>query len=163
MRSTGVRTSSAPRLYIETFREWLGGGNVVWLSVTGDSMQPFLPARSNVLVAAVAPDRVRAGAIVLYENAERMVCHRVLTTQRRGDGHTFLTKGDSPPTHVDWIAGSQLIGTVVALEQRGVVTRLDTPFRRAQAIGIAVRSLLRAVTRWGRQRLAGRPRWTAPA
>src|SRR5260221_6392862 len=62
--------------------------------VSGTSMRPTIDDGAHVIVAACAPDAVRIGDIVLYEDADHLVCHRVMRRLRGRDGGRLVTEGD---------------------------------------------------------------------
>lgn len=125
----------------QLLREWIAAGEQAWLPVIGDSMGPFLPGGSKVLVSRTAPHGIRCGNLVVYEDEGRMICHRVLRRRPQGLSHAFLTKGDGWRVTDPWVCAEQIIGKVVAINRNGSLVRLDTPLRRLQAVAAVARSL----------------------
>lgn len=144
----------------QLLREWIEAGEQAWLPVIGDSMAPFLPRGSKVLVSQTAPHWIRCGDLVVYEDEGRMICHRVLRRRPQKFSHAFLTKGDGWRMTDPWVCAEQVMGKVVAMSRNGSVARLDTPLRRLQAVAAAARSFVAAgtlmVARRARRLLAAR-------
>lgn len=126
---------------LDLLREWILSGRSVWLHVRGESMQPFLPNGSRVLVRGAAADRIGPGDLLVYDGDGRFVCHRVLRRAGRSGELSFLTKGDHGWTLAAWISRRRVIGTVIAVERDGTVLGLETGWRRIDAAVRALRSL----------------------
>jgi len=145
-------------VYTQLLREWIEAGEPAWLPVIGDSMAPFLPKGSKVLLSRMAPDRIACGDLIVYEEEGRMICHRVLRRRPHGFSPAFLTKGDGWRMTDPWICAKQIVGKVIAIDRNGSILRLDTPLRRLQAVVAAVLSFVAAgtiiVLTQGKQRLS---------
>jgi len=124
-------------------RDWLTAGNAAWVPVAGESMAPYLPDGSRVLV--VRAPAVRPGDVVVHENAGRMVCHRVVRRRSVRGRIALLTRGDAWRGRGRWIADRRVIGTVVAVDRHGRRRRVDTAAGRAEG-------LVRGATMWARGR-----------
>lgn len=129
-------------VYAQLLREWIAAGESAWVPLTGDSMGPFLPSGSKVLICRAAPGRIVPGDLVVFEDEGRMICHRVLRRRPQGLSHAFLTKGDGWRTTDPWVRTHQVIGKVIAMSRGGRVVRLETPLRRLQAVAAVARSLV---------------------
>jgi len=129
-------------VYPQLLREWIDAGEPAWLPLSGESMVPFLPSGSKVLVSHTTAGQIRLGNLLLYEAEGRIICHRVLRRRRYGASYTFLTKGDGRRMTDPWVCAEQVIGKVMAINRNGSIVRLNTPLRRLQAVAAAAISLV---------------------
>jgi len=129
-------------VYTQLLREWIDAGEPAWLPLSGESMVPFLPSGSKVLVSQTEAGQIRRGNLLLYEAEGRIICHRVLRRRRYGASYTFLTKGDGRRMTDPWVCAEQVIGKVMAINRNGSIVRLNTPLRRLQAVAAAAISLV---------------------
>ena len=63
----------------------------VWVSVTGDSMEPFLKTGDRVLVQAAEYGEFHSGDLIVFRNGPEITIHRLL----RGEDRGFLEMGDN--------------------------------------------------------------------
>jgi len=129
-------------VYTQLLREWIDAGEPAWLPLSGESMVPFLPSGSRVLVSQTAAEQISFGNLLLYEAEGTIICHRVLRRRREGRSYAFLAKGDGWRKTDPWISADQVIGKVIAIHRNGRLLRLDTPLRRLQAVTAAALSLI---------------------
>jgi signal peptidase I len=134
-------------------------GSTVRLPLSGASMEPTIPGGARIVVERCEPAALRLGDIVVYEDAARLVCHRVLWRWARGRG-ALLTKGDRLRVPPAWVAASAVIGRVVAIETPRRHRVLVTPRERIRAHAAAARSGLALL---GRPVVRGLRRLTTPA
>jgi peptidase S24-like protein len=84
-------------------------GRTTWLEATGRSMDPLIPAGSQLLVEFGAlPERI--GDIVLFRRESGAVAHRVVARGQVGDRQMLVAKGDGealadPPFSTDAVLG----------------------------------------------------------
>lgn len=93
-------------------------------TVAGGSMSPALHLGDMAIAAKVAPDAIREGDIIVFQQGEMRVIHRVVDIEERGDVRQFITKGDanSVPDAAP-VAPEQVKGKVMfALPKLGWVT-----------------------------------------
>lgn len=147
----------------QLIRDWVSAKEQVWLPLNGQSMAPFLPGGSKILVSKTAAGQIRRGDLLVFEVEGRLVCHRVLRRQATSDRYLFLTKGDGWRTIESWVAEAEMLGRVPRIERAGRMIDLNTPFRRLHAVTTATASLVvigvRMLLRWGMQRLTARRTW----
>ena len=126
----------------QLLREWINAGKPAWLPLSGESMVPFLPGGSKILVSQTTAGQIRLGNLLLFEVEGRIICHRVLRRRGQGASYTFLTKGDGRRATDPWVCAEQVIGKVTAINRNGSIVRLNTPLRRLQAVAAAALSLV---------------------
>jgi len=129
-------------VYTQLLREWIDAGEPAWLPLSGESMVPFLPSGSKVLVSQTTAGQIGLGDLLLYEAEGRIICHRVLRRRRQGASYIFLTKGDGWRRTDPWVSAGQVIGTVIGIHRNGRLIRLGTRLRRLQAVTAAALSLI---------------------
>ena len=91
---------------LESYRS---DGRTTWLEATGRSMEPLIPAGSQLLVEFGAISE-RVGDIILFRRASGAVAHRVVGRRRIGDRQLLVAKGDGealadPPFPPDDVLG----------------------------------------------------------
>lgn len=126
----------------DLLREWILSGQSAWFRLRGESMQPFLPDGSRILVTGDRGPRIRAGDLLVFDAGDHLVCHRVLGRTGHRRSPSFLTKGDAGWTPAASIPARDVIGRVSAIERNGAVKRLDTPRSRGEALARAIRLLV---------------------
>lgn len=82
--------------------------------VVGDSMAPRIRNGDAVTVKSVAPEQVRVGQVVVFQDpgqAGHIVAHRVIGIEDEGYGLLFATRGDRNPD-VDGakVSSSEVLG-----------------------------------------------------
>jgi hypothetical protein len=98
-------------------------------------MLPFVRDGDVAMVRPMAGQRIDIGDIVCYEDPPgRLFLHRVIACE----ANRVITKGDALPS-TEIIDAGQVLGTVVAIERGGRVTRLHG--RRARWRSRAIVSL----------------------
>lgn len=148
--------------YADILRRWLAEGRLVRLPLSGLSMEPTISPGVHLVLEACAPDAIRAGDVVVYEDASGLICHRVLRRRPAADAPVLLTKGDRlrvPPASV---SATSIIGRVVAIETPDGRRSLGDPRERWRACAAMGRSWLVLLARAGvaamrRATLAARP------
>ena len=127
-------------LYVDVLRDSLAEGLAVRLPVSGTSMRPTIDGAATLVVEGARPVAIRPGDIIVYEEAGRVICHRVLWHRRTPLGDELLTKGDGVALPPVWVPLSALIGRVAAIETQGVSRRLDEPGERIRALAMIGRA-----------------------
>ena len=82
------------------------------LRLQGDSMWPTISPGSLVEIEHISPHDVRLGDIVVWQQGEELIAHRVVQKVRSGSGILLVTKGDNRP------------GSDQLLSQRAVLGRI---------------------------------------
>ncbi|TMA60958.1 MAG: hypothetical protein E6J80_01350 [Deltaproteobacteria bacterium] len=117
-------------------------GNRVRFRAAGASMQPTIEDGELITVAPVAPESVKRGDILLYQNERGVVAHRVVgrvkgtvpspvagcraTGPRQVDCPLFLLRGDASVSCDAPVQLEQVIGRVVAVQRGGRNVALDS-------------------------------------
>jgi signal peptidase len=99
-------------------------------------MEPTIPLYSVIAVEPVAPEALRVGDVITFEQPEvptRKVTHRVVKVEVRNGNPTFLTKGDNNTTEDPW-----------------TVTYADTGYRVRAHVPHIGWLILQSQTRWAR-------------
>ena len=124
-------------LWYELYRR--NGG--MWLTVLSGSMAPLMEIGDGILTRRIEPHRVRFGDIIVFEEANRLVAHRVIG--KRGTDHhiLFLQKGDAN-THTTSISATRVIGKVVCIRKDDGYIRLDGFLRRCIHLLLGVNSYI---------------------
>jgi signal peptidase I len=127
----------------EVLRHWAASGEPRSISVSGNSMLPFLRDGDTVLIKPRGADVIR-GDIVVYFMGDVLLIHRVVGITRTPDGRLLHTKGDftvglDPGT----VRTADLVGKAVAV-RRGR-TNIDLQSAPLRAIGSAVAALSYAI------------------
>jgi phage repressor protein C with HTH and peptisase S24 domain len=82
--------SRAPSLRAQLAGAMLREGRTVELPATGSSMRPLIPPGGVVQVEPARATDVRPGDVVVVDDGERLVCHRLLYVA----GGRAVTRGD---------------------------------------------------------------------
>lgn len=124
----GARASDRPRLRPLRATAWFAGHSLVlscWVLIVvmgvltwaphatryktdiivGRSMEPTIPLYSVIVVEPVAPQEVRRGDVITFEQPQvpgRKVTHRVERVRVENGNHTFITRGDNNATNDPW-------------------------------------------------------------
>jgi hypothetical protein len=109
MSSRPVRPVEAPaagRLALAALLE--RAEEIIECEVTGESMQPTLPAGSTLRIRPGRSSPPQHGEVIAMAIRDRLIAHRVVRADR-GTGH-ILTRGDAdllpdPPVALEWIVG----------------------------------------------------------
>lgn len=124
-------------LWYELYRR--NGG--MWLTVLSGSMAPLMEIGDGILTRRIEPHRVRFGDIIVFEEANRLVAHRVIG--KRGTDHhiLFLQKSDAN-THAASISARKVIGKVICIKKSGGYIRLDGFLRGCLHLLLGVNSYI---------------------
>ncbi len=139
---------------------WSQAGQAHWVTVQGQSMQPFLRDGDEVWVAP-NPAGLRRGEVVVLRPAGGLLVHRLLRAEPWPHPQRLWTQGDSNRLPDPPISSDSLLGRVVATRRRGRTTIIDTTRWRATgwliAWGLIAVNKLDAGPGWlgGPSRLAG--------
>jgi hypothetical protein len=115
--------------YADMLRQWLADGRFARLRLSGISMEPTIPPGARLVLAGCEPAAIRVADLVVYEDADRLICHRVLRRRRA----QLLTKGDRLRVPAAWVAATSVIGRVVAIETDARPRRLSDLRERLRA------------------------------
>jgi len=106
----------SPELALPRIRAHIDLGSPVRLTVTGNSMQPFLYDRRNSVILAPLKRKPRVGDIVFYTRSESIpVLHRIIEIPESG---SIICCGDAQITP-ERISRDSIIAVVTDIENRG--------------------------------------------
>ena len=119
-RSLQLSAPDAARL----IRDAVRAGGELWVTGSGQSMQPTVCHADLVLVAPLRRD-VRRGDIVLVPLGSRLMLHRVALLQ----GGLVVTRGDARERNDAPIARQEIVARALAVRQGSLVTPLGLTTR----------------------------------
>lgn len=122
---------------------WRKAGKQFWLTVTGDSMWPYVRDGDMVLVSHDG-SQIQPGDIIVLWQAGRLLIHRTIFVL--GDkGHpTFFTKGDNAPHFDPPASAEEIIGRVLMLKRAEQLVSLHTTRWRTMGWLISTTTLVDA-------------------
>lgn len=103
----------------------------LWLRVSGASMLPLLRDGDRVEIRPAAPQDLRRGDLLVFQQGEHLVVHRLVA--RRGE--EWIARGDNLPDRDPPIPRQAVLGRVRRVD--GAAGRIDLsrgPWPRAQAL-----------------------------
>ncbi len=108
-------------------------------TVVGKSMRPLLTPGARVTTRPLSgPPRL--GAILVYAAADRLVIHRLVRIERRGERPRWVTKGDLSPRCDPPIEPDRVLGQVDRIRTRWCWLPVDNHFWRALGWFFATRA-----------------------
>lgn len=157
-------TAGKPERALEIARAELGGlfeeilakGADLRVSVTGQSMRPFIRSGATLTISPVRAEHLRVGDVVVFKGRDAApVIHRLVAIRRDAGGSAVLqTKGDATVMLDEPVRPEQVLGRVTKIEEGGSVVNLDAAFQRAMG-GLRARLTLaksRLLLGWSRLR-----------
>ena len=113
-------------LAIEMLKEVIDRDVEIPLKTFGPSMTPSIQGGEWIVVRRVSPERIAVGDVVIYENGNLFVAHRVIR-KRCEDGCVYLTtKGDAHLGAEGEIPAEKALAKVVALKKPGRGIEMDS-------------------------------------
>ena len=119
-------------MFPDLMTELLRRGAYVRFRAIGASMQPTIEDGELITVAPVAPESVKRGDILLYQNERGVFAHRMVglvkgtVTIDGGDSPPYLLRGDASVSCDAPVQLEQVIGRVVAVQRGGRNLALDS-------------------------------------
>jgi signal peptidase I len=106
-------------------------------------MTPTIRDGDRILVAPLsrAP---HVGDVVEYERENGVSVHRVVASRRDRSGIVVFVRGDASDESAECVSMTRVIGRVVAVENNGIVHRLDGWRGRAAGIARVLKRRLRS-------------------
>ena len=111
-------------------REELARGNPITVSIGTSSMSPSIRPGDSVLVAPATPEGLRRGDLVLIDNGEAFIVHRLLAMKRGNGTGLALTRGDGVRRFDEPVPADRIVGKVLKIHRANGVTDLSSPARR---------------------------------
>ena len=154
--------SAAPRVLpdsarVALVRSMAGTGKELRLPTTGFSMAPLIREGAAVDLRFDPPGDVRAGDLILFARAERLVLHRVMAVEHGHDILYFTEKGDHQPFS-GLITSAEYLARVTGVRARGRFVCLRS--RRGRMLNrslFAVSRIEMALYGWKVNRMGERP------
>lgn len=127
----------ARRGLLEDYRT---SGTTTWVTATGTSMEPLIPAGSRLLVE-FGRRPYRVGAVILFRRDDRVLAHRLVARRSTASGPVLLAKGDNEPFFDPALAEENVLG---------IVREVVRPDGRTTTLALARRrgALLARVSHW---------------
>jgi signal peptidase I len=113
------------QLFMAVFEEALASGTIVRFRAEGTSMHPTIRDGEAISIAAVSPDEVVRGDVVLCRHDNRVLAHRVVAATARGAGRVFQLRGDAKAACDEPVSADSVVGRVIAIHRNGRLIGLD--------------------------------------
>ncbi|MDI6734757.1 MAG: signal peptidase I [bacterium] len=116
------------RLKIEMIKDLIKkeGCSKWWWKIQGYSMWPFFHPKDQVLLKmGISYEEIKIGDIVLYENGEYFILHRVINIQNKVTLKNFLLKGDFLLINDGMIPSDEIIAKVVLLKKCQMIINIE--------------------------------------
>ncbi|MFT4594454.1 MAG: signal peptidase I [Bacteroidia bacterium] len=99
----------------------LAEGHSVKLKLGGNSMFPFLRAGDVGTVIRIPVEELKIGQVVVFQNQERWIAHRLVDIKHNGNGDEklFVTQGDSAKRTDAAFYQAHYLGVVVSFNRHG--------------------------------------------
>jgi len=111
-------------LFGEVIAEALTTGTVVRFSAEGTSMYPTIRDGEVITIAAVVPDDVVRGDVLLCRHDKRLLAHRVVHVTTRGPERVFRLRGDATADCDAPVGADEVVGKVISVCRNGRVAPL---------------------------------------
>jgi signal peptidase I len=137
-------------------------GTIVRFRAEGTSMHPTIRDGEAISIAAVFPDEVVRGDVLLCRHSTRVMAHRVVGVATRGAGRVFELRGDAKAACDAPVGADDVIGRVIAVRRNGRLVRLSGRAARLRHTARTAASRARLFVVWtaislrARALLAGR-------
>jgi len=125
------------QLFMAVFEEALASGTIVRFRAEGTSMHPTIRDGEAISIAAVSPDEVVRGDVVLCRHDNRVLAHRVVAVTARGAGRVFQLRGDAKAACDEPVSADGVVGRVIAIHRNGRLVGLDRPARLRRTVRTA--------------------------
>lgn len=113
-------------LAIEMLKEVIDRDVEIPLKTFGLSMTPSIRGGEWIAVRRVSPERIAVGDVVIYENDDLFVAHRVIR-KRCKDGRIYITtKGDAHLGAEAEIPAEKVLAKAIALKKPGRIIEMDS-------------------------------------
>jgi len=109
----------------------MSGNTQVFVSC-GQSMWPFLKSGEKLIVKETRPNSLKLGDIILFRQAEKLVCHRLVKRSSVNGKVVLYARGEHNFFHNDPVEEEMLVGRVVGIFRNGKIKGLNGALRRLQ-------------------------------
>lgn len=98
-------------------KELLDRGITLKISLSGNSMFPYLRKGDIALVKAVTPDEIEIGDVIVFQTPGKFIAHRLIRIINKNGEILVQSKGDSlykpdPPVPIE-----SLIGKIISIDR----------------------------------------------
>ena len=132
-KTNDVAPSPPPELGAEArlalLQSLRGTGKTMQLRTDGISMSPMLETGAIATIEFADASGLRAGDVILFVRADRLVLHRLLRVRNGEGGVVFVEKGDHQPFAAD-IAVSCVLGRAIEIATTRGTFRATSPSGR---------------------------------
>ena len=112
-------------LFTEVIEEALTTGATVRFRAEGTSMRPTIRDGEALSIAAVSPDEVVRGDVLLCRHDTRVLAHRVVGVTGRGTHRVFQLRGDAKAACDAPVGEHDVVGKVIAIHRNGRLVGLN--------------------------------------
>jgi signal peptidase I len=106
-------------LFTAVIEEALATGTTVRFRAQGTSMSPTIRDGEAISIAAVSPDEVVRGDVLLCRHDARVLAHRVVGVTTNGAGRVFELRGDAKAGCDTPVGADDVVGQVIAVQRNG--------------------------------------------
>lgn len=114
----------------EIYRSKEVGEEFLYFDAIGYSMWPFLRAGQRIIARKIPPQELQVGDIILYNQADKVVCHRLVKVIKGDRGSCLYARGDNSTSRAELIPEEMYLGKAVAVIKAGRVINLNTRAQR---------------------------------
>ncbi|TYR36978.1 hypothetical protein FXV77_07330 [Sphingobacterium phlebotomi] len=116
--------------FFTVVKQRLDVGDQVWIPVVGNSMEPFLREKDDVLLRTARETDVAIGDIALARWGQRYVLHRVV----RKKADELWLAGDNNLVQIEKIAAADLIAVLLEARRVGQMLSVSRTFNKSLGI-----------------------------
>jgi signal peptidase len=113
-----------PDLFTTVIEEALTTGTTVRFRAEGTSMYPTIRDGEAISIAAVSPEEVVRGDVLLCRQGKRVLAHRVVGLSTAGAVRVFELRGDAKAGCDAPVGADDVMGKVIAVRRNGRLVRL---------------------------------------
>ena len=125
-------------LLLEVSQNILQEGYGILLKTRGNSMAPLIRSGGFIQVEPVQPEDLLLRDIVLYQQGDQVVAHRLVARRQQGKNLRLFTRGDAPWQFPEEVSPEQVLGRVTAVRsRRGREMRIDAGWGRVLSLVLA--------------------------
>jgi signal peptidase I len=106
-------------IFTGVVEEALAKGTTVRFRAQGTSMSPTIRDGEAISIAAVSPDEVVRGDVLLCRHDKRVLAHRVVGVTTHGAGRVFELRGDAKAGSDTPVGADDVVGQVIAVQRNG--------------------------------------------
>lgn len=135
--------------YFTVVKQRLDLGEQVWIPVVGNSMEPFLKEKDEVLLQEATGAGIHVGDVVLARWSQRYVLHRVI----RKKADLLWLVGDNNLVQIEKVAATDLIARMSEARRAGRLLSASRPLQRSLGLLWCYLRFPRRVAVWIKRRV----------